>query len=225
MKSPVTLICTHKADALFGAKLSQQSRLRAVMILVLLATILLVCGRGEAAFQVSVVTIGRVSMNSAGSEANGFSAQSSISADGRFVAFRSAATNLVAGDTNSNSDIFVHDRQTGATTRVSVDSAGGQVNGWSGWPSISADGRFVAYTSDASNLVIGDSNSKSDIFVHDRQTGATTRVSVDSEGGQADESSFFPRRFRTIASRRCSAKAAWERCIAPPTANWAGTWP
>jgi hypothetical protein len=131
----------------------------------------------------------RVSVDSAGNEGNGYSVDAAMSSDGRFVAFDSFASNLVPGDTNGTDDIFVHDRQTGATERVSVDSAGGQANDSSGTPATSTDGRFVAFTSSASNLVPGDTNDVSDIFVHDRQTGATERVSVDSAGGQANDRS------------------------------------
>ena len=137
-------------------------------------------------------TTERVSVSSSGGQANATSCCSAISGDGRFVAFRSQATNLVAGDTNATGDIFVHDRQTGATTRVSVDSAGNEGNGGSSSPAISGDGRFVAFQSAATNLVAGDTNAIKDIFVHDRQTGATTRVSVDSAGAQANDNSFRP---------------------------------
>ena len=119
-------------------------------------------------------------------EANGGSAGPAISADGRFVAFFSDATNLVSGDTNVKSDIFVHDRQTGTTERVSVATGGGQATGGgSEYPAISADGRFVAFFSFATDLVSGDTNAAADIFVHDRQTGTTERVSVATCGGQA----------------------------------------
>ena len=92
--------------------------------------------------------------------------------------------------TNGTPDIFVHDRQTGSTTRVSVDSAGGQGNDESLYdPALSADGRYVAFYSTASNLVLGDTNGAWDIFVHDRQTGSTMRVSVDSAGGQGNDTS------------------------------------
>jgi PKD repeat protein len=84
------------------------------------------------------------------------------------VAFYSVASNLVPGDTNANPDVFVHDAQAGQTTRVSVASDGAQGNGDSDWPSISADGRYVAFQSDASNLVPRDTNERQDIFVHDR---------------------------------------------------------
>jgi Tol biopolymer transport system component len=127
----------------------------------------------------------RVSVATGGGQANSGSFDPSISADGRYVAFVSAATNLVSGDTNNFQDIFVHDRQTGQTTRVSVASDGTQANGHSYAPSISADGRYVAFASLASNLVSGDTNGAWDVFVHDRQTGETTRVSVASDGTQA----------------------------------------
>jgi Tol biopolymer transport system component len=126
----------------------------------------------------------RVSVASDGTQANNFSFNPSISADGRYVAFTSWANNLVSGDTNGGRDIFVHDRQTGATTRVSVATGGGQAAADSQRPSISADGRYVAFESDASNLVSGDTNNHPDIFVHDRQTGVTMQVSVASDGTQ-----------------------------------------
>gem|GEM_PF-2606427 len=134
----------------------------------------------------------RVSVTSDGTQSSGFfnsSQQPSISADGRYIAFTSSANNLVDGDTNGSSDTFVHDRQTGETTRVSVTSDGTQSNGFSYWPSISADGRYVTFRSDSSNLVDGDTNGFDDIFVHDRQTGETTRVSVTSDGTQGNGNS------------------------------------
>jgi Tol biopolymer transport system component len=127
----------------------------------------------------------RVSVDSLGNQANASSAEPVISADGRFVAFVSAAGNLVPDDTNGQSDIFVRDRETGAIERVSVDSAGSPADGGSGEPAISADGRFIAFESDATDLVAGDTNGQSDVFVHDRRTGVTQRVSVDSAGNQA----------------------------------------
>ncbi len=113
----------------------------------------------------------------------------SISADGRYVAFWSVANNLVSGDTNDIDDVFVHDRQTRQTSRVSIASDGTQGNRRSGWPSISADGRYVAFWSEASNLVSDDTNGVADVFVHDRKAGTTTRVSVASDGAQGNERS------------------------------------
>jgi Tol biopolymer transport system component len=130
----------------------------------------------------------RVSVDSSGVEANGGSTKPAISDDGRYVAFQSGASNLVSGDTNNADDIFVYDRQTGQTTRVSVRTNGAQANGGSSSPAISADGRFVAFYSDASNLLNGDTNGCGDIFVHDRQTGQTTRVSVSSSGVEENAS-------------------------------------
>jgi Tol biopolymer transport system component len=118
----------------------------------------------------------------------------SISANGRYVSFGSSVSNLVPGDTNRTGDIFVRDRETNVTERVSVDSNGNQANNYSGWSkaSISPDGRYVVFDSGASNLVPGDTNNQTDIFVHDRQTGITERVNVDSDGNEANGNSLFP---------------------------------
>ena len=134
----------------------------------------------------------RVSVSSAGEQGNNFSRAASISADGRFVAFVSAANNLVGQDTNGFEDIFVHDRLTDETTRVNVDSSGAEANNFSEHPSISGDGRLVAFHSWATNLVPGDTNLVVDVFVHDRETGETIRVSVSSSGEQGDDDSNEP---------------------------------
>src|SRR5918995_684925 len=128
----------------------------------------------------------RVSVNSSEAQADNWSAGPSISSDGRFVAFESEASNLVANDTNGFIDAFVHDLQTGATERVSVNSSGKQGNLESGFPSIRSDGRFVAFQSLASDLVANDTNNAPDIFVRDRQGGTTERASVSSSEAQAD---------------------------------------
>jgi Tol biopolymer transport system component len=130
----------------------------------------------------------RVSTDSSGAQATGFGATSvhpAVSADGRYVAFESYAPNLVGGDSNGLTDIFLKDTQTGTTTRVSTDSAGIQASGGSSFPDVSADGRYVAFMSDANNLVASDSNGQADVFVKDTQMGTTTRVSTDSGGAQA----------------------------------------
>ncbi len=134
----------------------------------------------------------RVSVASGGVQTNGPSFRSAISADGRFVAFSSAASNLVPGDTNSANDVFVHDRQTGLTQRVNVTSTGNQALGSSFRFALSSDGRYVSFDSQASNLVLNDTNGVTDVFVHDRQTGQTQRVSVSSDGGQANGASDLP---------------------------------
>src|SRR3990170_6753099 len=136
-------------------------------------------------------TTERVSIDGAGAQADGSSYEAAVSGDGRYVAFRSLATNLVAADTNALNDVFVHDRQTGATERVSVTSAGGQGSGGHSYePSVSDDGRYVAFRSRATNLVAGDTNADDDVFVRDRQTGVTVRVSVDSAGAQGNGGSY-----------------------------------
>jgi hypothetical protein len=113
----------------------------------------------------------------------------SISGSGRYVVFETGSGNLVPGDTNAESDVFVRDRKTGKTERVSVRSNGKQANSWSGYASISANGRFVSFTSEATNLVRGDTNGVQDIFVHDRRTDRTTRISVNSRGREGNDDS------------------------------------
>lgn len=130
-------------------------------------------------------TTTREGVSSTGVQGNSGSGAPVLSADGRFVAFISPSTNLVPGDTNGRADVFVRDRQTGQTTRVSVDSTGVQANANSGKFDMSADGRFVVFDSSASNLVAGDTNGRVDVFCHDRQTGQTTRVSLGASGQQA----------------------------------------
>src|SRR6266545_201355 len=133
----------------------------------------------------------RVSVASDGTEGNDRSYdRSALSKDGRFVAFRSAATNLVPDDTNNTWDVFLHDQQTGQTTRVSVDSFGNQGNGGSFRPALSADGAVVAFDSDATNLVMGDTNGASDVFMY--EAGQTTLVSVGLGGAAGNSDSYDP---------------------------------
>ncbi|HEV8113777.1 MAG TPA: calcium-binding protein [Planctomycetota bacterium] len=136
-------------------------------------------------------TTERVSVDSAGMQSDRGSYHLSVSANGRYVAFDSDATNLVPGDTNHRIDVFVRDRQSGLTTRVSVDSSGTQAVGDSDAPSISSDGRYVAFSSDAGNLVAGDTNGCYDVFVHDRRDGTTERVSVATGGMQGNGLSYL----------------------------------
>jgi Tol biopolymer transport system component len=107
----------------------------------------------------------RVSVDSHGAQGNNNSSQASISANGRYIAFHSTASNLVGGDTNGRKDVFVRDRNAGTTTRMSVGLHGGSGNGASSSGVISADGRFVAFGSLATNLVAGDTNGVFDVFV------------------------------------------------------------
>jgi WD40-like Beta Propeller Repeat len=124
------------------------------------------------------MTRSSVSSAPAAVQGDGPSARPSLSQGGRFVAFESAATNLAAGDTNGVRDVFVRDHVTGTTERVSVAGDGTQGNGRSGAPAISDDGRFVAFETDASNLVPGDGDDDTDIVVRDRVLGTTTLVST-----------------------------------------------
>ena len=141
--------------------------------------------------QTGTTTLASVDSNGVQGD-QGCDSGTAISADGRFVAFASYASNMVSGDTNGSEDIFVHDLVTGTTTRVSVDSAGNQGSGDSRYPSLSGDGRYVAFASTANNLVPNDTSFGWDVFVHDRQTGQTVRASVDSNGLQGNDNSFWP---------------------------------
>jgi Tol biopolymer transport system component len=125
-----------------------------------------------------------ISIDSAGVQANSASGLygTCISTNGRYVVYYSPASNLVAGDTNGWGDIFLRDRELGTTERVSLGIGGAQANDYSAYPSISEDGRFVAFESRATNLVPGDTNGTWDVFVRDRQNGTTELVSVDSSG-------------------------------------------
>ncbi|MBK9054960.1 MAG: PD40 domain-containing protein [Chloroflexi bacterium] len=139
--------------------------------------------------------ISRVSVSSEGLQGNAESTLPDISNDGRYVVFSSFADNLVPGDTNGQSDVFVQDRQTAQTVRGSVASDGTQGNersGYYGNSSISADGRYVAFASAANNLVGNDTNNRDDIFVHDRHTGQTRIVSLASDGTQGNNWSLSP---------------------------------
>jgi Tol biopolymer transport system component len=128
----------------------------------------------------------RVSVTPSGGQATGFSSEGVISADRRYVAFDSYARNLVPRDTNGGQDVFLRDLQSGKTTRIDVSSYGRQTarGSQSGPPAISADGRYVAFASNAPNLVSGDTNRVTDIFVRDRKRGLTVRVNVGPRGRQ-----------------------------------------
>ncbi len=169
----------------------------------------------------------RVSLSSGGAQGSRDSGEPSMSADGRYVAFSSYADNLVSGDTNGAADIFVHDRVTEVTQRVSLTSSGGQANGTSGQPSMSADGRYVAFSSYADNLVSGDTNGWPDVFVHDRVTGKTERVSVSSSETQGNHISEYPSisadgryvAFSSYADNLLSSQTYWSYVYVRDRAN------
>jgi hypothetical protein len=170
--------------------MKRQTAFVAIALLSLLLTVTFpVSASGQGRSAPTAGTTTRVSVASDGTQGNDYSAEASLSATGRFVAFNSPASTLVSGDTNGVVDVFIHDRKTGQTTRVSVASDGAQANDFSDAPSISASGRYVAFFSNASNLVSGDTNGTGDIFVHDRATGQTTLVTVASDGTQANGAS------------------------------------
>jgi Tol biopolymer transport system component len=141
----------------------------------------------------------RVSVSSDGDEGDRPSGNfgSAISADGRYVVYASLATNLVPDDENDSNDVFLHDRNTGETVRASVGPGGVEGNKDSSGPALSADGRFVSFISAASNLVADDTNQVPDMFVWDRVTGVTERVSIAWDGAEANGDS----RYRGAISR------------------------
>ena len=137
-------------------------------------------------------TTERVSIATGGTEGDAPCHYSVVSADGRFVAFESAATNLVAGDMNGVTDIFIRDRQIGTTERVSVSTGGSEGTLASENPTVSADGRYVAFQSRSFTLVPNDTNAVCDIFVRDRQLVTTALVSVATSGAQGTVDSSYP---------------------------------
>ena len=137
-------------------------------------------------------SVERVSVDSAGGEADLDSKWSGVSDDGNLVVFDSDATNLVAGDATGTTDVFLRDRLAGTTVRLSVDAAGAEADGASSFPALTPDGRYVVFASYASNLVAGDTNGFADIFVIDRVAGTIERISVDAAGAEADDDSLRP---------------------------------
>lgn len=128
-------------------------------------------------------SIERISVTSSGNQGSNISLNGSISDDGRYIAFESNAA-LVAADTNGNKDIYLHDRVDSSTIRISGGSGANESNDISENPIMSGDGRFIVFESEASNLVEGDTNNAQDIFVYNRVTGNTERVSITSHGSQ-----------------------------------------
>ena len=164
---------------------------RGIAVLAVLATI-------TTSHEVHAQTAGRItraSVDSLGGEALGNSGTPSLSADGRFVAFASDAADLVPGDTNDDTDVFVRDRQSGVVERVSLAWNGNEARDDSACPAVSDDGRYVAFMSRAWNLYPGGANLGSprwDVYLRDRQAGSTTRLSVSTAGGDPDADSDCP---------------------------------
>ena len=164
-------------------------KLRLKACLVPVVAIAMACVGVTAALGIDMTTL--VSVDASGASGNGYSAAPMISADGIYVVFESGASNLVPGDLNGTHDIFVKNRLTGVTEVASVDSSGNPCNDFSDAQSISANGRFVAFRSAASNLVPDDTNGVTDIFVHDRWLGTTERVSVSTAGEQGNNECYY----------------------------------
>jgi Tol biopolymer transport system component len=141
-------------------------------------------------------TTSRISVSQAGVEADGSSSAPRISSDGRFVVFVSHATNLIAGDTNGQPDVFVRDLQSGALERISSGVAGAPADGASEGPALSSDGRYAVFASTASNLIPGEEGLGPtrvwDVYRRDRTSGTTVRVSLNLSGGKGDAHSFAP---------------------------------
>jgi Tol biopolymer transport system component len=148
---------------------------------------------GNGVFDEEPATLERVSLGPDGVQGDSYSLIPTISADGRFVAFSSLASNFVSGDHNGEIDAFVRDRATGTTTRVSVGWDGQEPDGESYGPRISADGKFVAFLSSATDLVPNDTNGHADVFLYEMATGTTTLVSAAAGGGSANDESYAPR--------------------------------
>ncbi|NYB51955.1 MAG: PD40 domain-containing protein [Methanobacteriaceae archaeon] len=161
---------------------------KVLLLMLVLFLVLVTCGTIVAADN----TTERISVSSDGSQSNAASSNPSISADGRYIAFTSYADNLVPGDTNGFSDIFIRDNVLNTTIRASVSNTGEEGNGDSNEPAISVDGRYVTFTSNANNLVPGDTNGVSDIFLRDILLGINKRISITNTGKESNGDSNEP---------------------------------
>jgi Tol biopolymer transport system component len=171
---------------------SKEQDMRKRIYWTLCVTLLVAAWSVRMAFAQEGGTTVLVSVASDGTPGNSRSGATDLSQDGRYIVFYSWSDNLVVSDTNRAYDIFVHDLETRETRRVSVSSEGTEGNDGSDMASISADGRYIAFDSEASDLVSDDTNESTDVFVHDQQTGETERVSVGSDGTQGDGLSYYP---------------------------------
>jgi len=174
----------------YGGTVSRRTRVFIGLLLPALYTGMPAASAGDPLQHLLRISLGAV-QTSGVLQANDASYTPAVSADGRWVAFSSDASNLVPGDFNHSRDVFLRDTRTGEIRRVSVSSAGRQGNADSYNPSISGDGRYVVYDSFASNLVPGDTNRQGDVFLYDRDQRSTTRISVRFDGAQTDAQSGF----------------------------------
>lgn len=143
-------------------------------------------------YDIEVDSIERISLDDLGNEGDDDSFDADISEDGRYVAFISRATNLVSGDINAKDDIFLYDRDTDTVELISLDSSDGPSNQDSSLPSISSDGRYVVFESFATDLVSGDTNAKTDVFMRDTLLDTTERVSVSDLEAEGNNDSHSP---------------------------------
>ncbi|MFJ4186498.1 TolB family protein [Kitasatospora sp. NPDC089509] len=163
----------------------------------------------------------RVSVGLGGAQPDGASQAGGVSADGRYAVFTSQATNLVPGDTNGKSDVFVRDLRTGGIERVDTGPDGAQADGDALSAAISGNGRYVTFSSYATNLVPGAALGFEDVYVHDRWTGETTLVSVGEEPGQSQQGKFSDH--PTISrDGRYIAFQSNRSDLAPGTVTWQG---
>jgi Tol biopolymer transport system component len=146
--------------------------------------------------------------------------QARISGDGRYVAFLSGSADIVAGDTNDEIDVFVRDLRAETTVRVSVSTGGAQGDGWSAGPSISADGRIVAFAADSSTLTPGDTNGDYDVFVHDTATGTTRLISHTHDGSAAGFGFSYSPDVSDDGTHVAFWSSVWN--LVPDDTNWAG---
>jgi Tol biopolymer transport system component len=167
---------------------------RRALTTVIVAGVAVLGSAGLAAAAATLTGTQRVNVSTGGAEADAQSLTTAqaVSGDGRYVVFESAATTLVTPDTNGVSDIFLRDTVAATTTRVSLGTGGAEADGGSGQAVISSDGAWVAFSSDATNLVAGDANGGRDVFVYEVASGAVTRVSVSTGGAEAGGGSDEP---------------------------------
>jgi WD40-like Beta Propeller Repeat len=176
-----------------GVRCQGVLRMRAHRVFVLTATVTVAFAAGAQADAAHVTGwTSRIGAAASGGDPDLYSHRPAISAEGRYVVFESGASNLVPGDTNGVLDVFVRDTRTGVTSRVSLTSAGGQIDRHSHSAAISADGRYVAFTSHGTNILPGDANRLGNVYVRDRVAGTTLRAGPPAMVGDYDNNAATP---------------------------------